>query len=99
MDDEQRERLLERVNSTTATVGASIPDEIQLGEETADLSAFIIETRKVPGVPPEAEETLAAAKRTLRVERRERRQRLQSEPLEFHAAETIADEIVGIDRR
>jgi len=98
MDDEQRRRLLERVNSESATVGASIPDELEVAGETVDLGEFIVETRKVPGVPSEARATLSAAKRTLRKERAERLRRLESAPLTLAEGETIAEELVGIDR-
>lgn len=98
MDDDQRDALLRRINRGSATVGAKVPETITVHGEELPLSEFIIETRKVDGVPPEAVETLDAAKRALREERTRRVDRLETEPLDSETAETIADEVVGIDR-
>jgi sorbitol-specific phosphotransferase system component IIBC len=98
MDDDEREALLRRINRGSATVGAQVPETITVHGEELPLAEFIIETRKVDGVPPEAVETLDTAKRALREERAERVDRLETEPLETETAETIADEVVGIDR-
>ena len=98
MDDAARERLLRRVNRQSATVGASLPETVTVGGEELPLAEFVIETRKVPGVPPEHRDPLASAKQTLRAERARRVGRLESEPLDLERAETLADEIIGIDR-
>ena len=98
MDDAAREKLLRRVNRQGATVGASLPETVSIGDEELPLAEFVIETRKVPGVPPEHRDLLADAKKTLRSERARRLERLESDPLERGEAETLADEIVGIDR-
>jgi hypothetical protein len=98
MDDEDRERLLERVNSKTATVGASLPDTITVEGEQLPLAEFVIETRELERIPPETSETLEAAKRTLRAERSRRVDRLESEEMSVETAEALADEIIGIDR-
>jgi hypothetical protein len=98
MDEEAREQLIERVNRKTATVGASTPETVTVGETSLELREFIIETRSVEQIPPDATETLTEAKRTLRRERRQRMERLESDPLDFDAAEQLADEIIGIDR-
>jgi hypothetical protein len=98
MDDAAREKLLRRVNRQGATVGASLPETVTVGDEELPLAEFVIETRKVPGVPPEHRELLANAKQTLRSERAGRLERLESDPLDRETAGTLADEIVGIDR-
>ena len=98
MDDAERADLLRRVNRQAATVGATIPETITIHGEELDLSAFLIETRKVDGISPERGDTLSAAKRAFRDERANRVDRLESAPLDREAAERIADEIVGIDR-
>lgn len=98
MDEAKREELLDRVTSDTATVGAEIPDTIQVHGRELDLGEFLVETRKVDRISSEAEETLEAAKQTLREERRRRMERLESDPLDVGAAERLADEIIGIDR-
>ena len=98
MDDAAREKLLDRVNRQSATIGASLPETVTVGDEELPLAEFVIETRKVPGVPPEHRDVLANAKQTLRSERASRLDRLESEPLDREEAETLADEIVGLDR-
>ncbi|MDS0261679.1 DUF5788 family protein [Haloarcula sp. S1CR25-12] len=98
MDDAAREKLLRRVNRQSATVGVSLPETVTVGGEELPLAEFVIETRTVPGVPPESRGLLASAKETLRTERAERLERLESAPLDREEAETLADEIIGIDR-
>ncbi|MFW6320681.1 MAG: DUF5788 family protein [Halohasta sp.] len=98
MDDDEREALLQRINRGGATIGATVPETITVHGEELPLAEFIIETRKVDGVPPAAAETLDVAKRVLREERAERVDRLETDSLDAETAETIADEVVGIDR-
>ncbi|MFC7131676.1 MULTISPECIES: DUF5788 family protein [Salinibaculum] len=98
MDEAQREELLARINSQGATIGAQIPDTITLAGDELHLSEFLIETRKVDRIPPEAEEKLTEAKRALREARARRVERLETESLALDTAEAIADEVVGIDR-
>jgi len=98
MDDAVREKLLARVSRQGATIGASLPETVTVGGEELSLAEFVIETRKVPGVPPEHRELLADAKKTLRNERTRRLERLESDPLDRETAETLADEIIGLDR-
>ena len=98
MDDGAREKLLRRVNRQGATIGVSLPETVTVGDETLPLAEFVIETRNVPGVPPESRDLLRDATATLRGERAQRLERLESEPLDRAEAEALADEIVGIDR-
>ncbi|WP_302081384.1 DUF5788 family protein [Salinibaculum rarum] len=98
MDEATREDLIERVNRKTATVGASTPETLTVDGKELALREFIIETRSVDRIPPDAEETLTKAKRTLRRERGTRMDRLESDPLDVETAERLADEIIGIDR-
>ena len=98
MDEDQREKLLARINSQGATIGARIPDTITVAGDELDLSEFLIETRKVDRIPPEAEQKLTEAKRTLREARARRVDRLETESLTLDTAEEVADEVIGIDR-
>jgi hypothetical protein len=98
MDEHERQRLLDRVNSHSATVGATIPETVTIHGDELPLSEFLIETRAVDRVPPEAEETLAEAKRVLREERARRIERLETETLTLETAEEIAEEAIGIRR-
>mgnify|MGYP007025115664 FL=1 len=96
--DDVREALLDRVNSQSATIGASVPDEVDVHGESVDLSAFIVETRKVDAVPPALDRKVTAAQESLRTERERRIERLETEPIDRETAETLAEEVVGIDR-
>jgi hypothetical protein len=94
----EREALLDRVNSPSATVGATVPDEIDVDGTALDLSAFIVETRKVDTVPPALDRRVNAACESLRAERDRRVDRLETDALDRETAESLADEVVGIDR-
>lgn len=96
--DDVREALLDRVTSQSATVGASVPDEIEVDGTAVDLSAFIVESRKVDAVPPALDRKVTAARNALRGERERRLDRLETEPIDRETAETLAEEVIGIDR-
>ena len=96
--DAEREALLDCVNSPSATVGATVPDEIDVDGTALDLSAFIVETRNVDTVPPALDRRVSAARESLRAERERRVDRLETDPLDRETAEALADEVVGIDR-
>lgn len=98
MDEETRQELLDRVNSQSATVGARLPETITVGGNELHLPEFLIETRKVEGVPPDARETVNEALVSLRNERKQLIERLKTEDLDVEAAEELAETIVGIDR-
>ena len=114
MDESLREELLDRVNSRTATIGASVPDTVSIDGTAVDLSEFIVETRAIETVPPEVDRKVSSVKAVLRAERERRMDRLKGTesvdagaddaandadaPLDRETAETLADEIVGIDR-
>ena len=70
--DDVRETLLDRVTSQSATVGASVPDEIEVDGTALDLSAFIVESRKVDAVPPALDRKVTAARESLETERERR---------------------------
>jgi hypothetical protein len=98
VDDDVRESLLDRVNSPSATVGASVPDEIEVHGEPVDLSAFIVETRAVETVPPALDRKVSAARDALAAERARRVERLEREPIDRETAERLAEEVIGVDR-
>ncbi|APW97109.1 hypothetical protein CHINAEXTREME_04700 [Halobiforma lacisalsi AJ5] len=98
MDESERQELLEDVNRQSATVGRSIPDTLTVGDEELPLEEFLIETRKVDGIPDDLKPLVRDTQRKLSQERERLVERLESEPLEREAAEEIADTIVGIDR-
>ncbi|WP_128904531.1 DUF5788 family protein [Halorubrum amylolyticum] len=108
MDESEREAVLDRVTSRSATVGASVPDTVTIDGAAVDLSEFIVETRAIETVPPEVDRKVSSVKATLRAERERRIDRLRGDPrdaddgsdapIDRGTAEALADEIVGIDR-
>lgn len=98
MEEYQRKQLLERVGREGATVGASIPDEIDLDGEAFPLRDFVFEIQRLDAVPADRREEVASAKRNLRRARTERVRRLEEDALDYETGERLADEVVGIDR-
>lgn len=99
IDDATRAALLERVNRQSATIGAKTPETITIEGTEIDLHEFLIETRNLPEIPPGTKDLVSTAKRRLKTERTERVERLKTEEsLSEAAAETLAEEIIGLDR-
>lgn len=98
MHEYERKQLLERVGREAATVGATIPDTIEIDGEPLDLSAFVFETRRQETVPPDQRERVEAVKTKLRRERNRRVERLETDALNYDEGEDLAESIVGIDR-
>lgn len=98
MDQEDRDKLLERINRQGATVGSRIPETITVGDSALPLREFVIETRKLEAIPEDASELVRKTMTKLTDRREELERRLKTDPLEREQAERIAAEIVGIDR-
>lgn len=94
----ERKQLLERVEREGATVGHTIPEELTLQGESLRLREFVFETKRIEHVEPSDRERVEEVVKLLRYERRERRQRLEDEPMPREEGERLADEILGIDR-
>ena len=94
----ERKQLLERIGRDGATVGASVPETIDLQDEPFDLASFVFETKRLEEVPPEHRERVEAVKKRLRKARSERKRRLEHDDIDRAAGEDLVDEIVGIDR-
>jgi hypothetical protein len=94
----ERKQLLERVNREGATVGASIPDEIEVQGETVDLREFVFEIKRRDTVPPGERERVETAKRNLRRERLQRVQRIEDGDVTREEGEALVESVVGIDR-
>jgi preprotein translocase subunit SecD len=102
----ERKQLLDRVDREAATVGADIPDRIDLyaheadrETEPLDLRAFVFEVRKLDRVPPDRREEAEELKKRLRRERLQRRQLLEAEKaITREEGDRIVEEIVGLDR-
>ena len=94
----ERRQLLERIQREGATVGTSIPETIEVAGEPLALAEFVFEVKKMDTVPQEKREEVAEAKTLLRRERLRRKQQLEEADITLEEGETIASEIVGIDR-
>ena len=94
----ERKQLLERVERQGATIGASIPDEITIQESSVALRDFVFEIRRRETYPKAERERIRQAKRNLRRARRMRLHTLQEGSISRKQGETLADEIIGIDR-
>jgi transposase len=95
----ERKQLLERVERAGATVGEDIPETITVQAEPLDLQSFVFEVKRLESVPPGERERVEEAKRNLRRERLERKQRLEDDPdLTVAEGEELVAAIIGLDR-
>jgi hypothetical protein len=93
-----RKQLLERIDREGATVGADIPERITVQGEEVELEAFVFEVKRRETVPESEHERVERAKKNLRRERLQRKQRLEDESMSYEEGERLANSIVGIDR-
>ncbi len=98
MREYQRKQLLERVNKEGATIGADIPDRIEIQGEEVNLQEFVFEIKRRETVPAGERERVERAKRNLRRERLERVQAIENDEVDFETGQELADSVVGIDR-
>jgi len=94
----ERKQLLERIQREGATVGASIPDEISIQGEEIDLQQFVFEIRRRDTIPAGERERVDRAKKNLRRERLQRKQRIEDEEITLAEGKHLAQSIIGIDR-
>ncbi|WP_263019373.1 DUF5788 family protein [Natronobiforma cellulositropha] len=94
----ERKVLLERVGREGATVGADIPDRIEVQGEAIDLRTFVFEIKRRETVPAGERERVEQAKKNLRRERRERIERIEAGDITREEGEELASSVIGIDR-
>lgn len=94
----QRKQLLERIGRDGATIGGQIPEEITVQGDTVELREFVFEIRRLDTVPPGDRERVEQAKKNLRRERLQRRQRIEQGDISFEEGQELAEAIIGIDR-
>lgn len=94
MKPSRRDRLLERIDRDGATVGASIPETLTVGDETVQLGAFVHDAAAGSVDPERVREVI----RGLRAERNRRRSRIESGEPSRADGEQLVDSILGIDR-
>lgn len=98
MKEFERKQLLERVNREGATIGVDIPDRIDVQGEEVELRDFVFEIKRRERVPDGEKERVDRAKKNLRRERLQRRQRIESGEISSEEGERLAESIVGIER-
>ena len=98
MKEYQRKQLLERVNREGATIGAQIPDEIEIQGETLDLQTFVFEIKRRETIPPGERDRVEQAKRNLRRERIERVEQIEENRVSYEEGGDIVESVIGIDR-
>ncbi|MFW6449347.1 MAG: DUF5788 family protein [Halobacteriota archaeon] len=97
MRDYERAILLERIERDGATVGAEIPEAVEIDGRTVALRRRVVELSG--GQPsPEDERQAAALVKALRGRRRELVQRIEEPSTTREAGEAIAETVAGIDR-
>jgi hypothetical protein len=98
MKEYEREILLERIGRDGATVGADIPERIDVQGESIDLQEFVFEIKRRETVPSGERDRVERAKKNLRRERLERKQLIEDREVDFEEGEEVAGAIIGIDR-
>lgn len=98
MQEYERKQLLERIGRESATLGVDIPEHINVQGEEVELQSFVFEIKRLDSVPPGERDRVEQAKRNLRRERLERKERIEEGEISFEAGEELADAIIGIDR-
>ncbi len=98
MQEFERKQLLERIERDGATVGADIPEEIDVQGEEIALQEFVFEIRRRETVPSGERDRVERAKRNLRRERLQRKQRVEDGDVSYEEGQELARAVVGIDR-
>ena len=98
MKEYERKGLLERIDREASTVGADIPESIEIQGESIDLRSFVFEIERRDSVPAGERDRVDRAKRNLRRERIERVGRIEDNEVSRERGEELAASIIGIDR-
>jgi hypothetical protein len=94
----ERKQLLERIDREGSTLGAEIPERIEIQNEEVRLREFVFEIKRRETVPAGERDRVERAKRNLRRERLERKEPIEAGEVSFEEGEELAEAIVGIDR-
>ncbi|MFB6300571.1 MAG: DUF5788 family protein [Halobacteriales archaeon] len=98
MKEYERKGLLERIDREGATIGAEIPDRVTIQGEEIDLRDFVFEIKRRETIPAGERKRVDQAKKNLRRERLQRKQRLEEADISYEEGERLVDVIIGIDR-
>jgi hypothetical protein len=94
----ERKQLLERIDRESSTLGVEIPERIEIQGEEIQLREFVFEIKRRETVPAGERDRVEQAKRNLRRERLERKDRIEDGAVSFETGEQLAEAIIGIDR-
>ncbi|WP_122089724.1 DUF5788 family protein [Halalkalicoccus subterraneus] len=98
MQEYERKQLLERIGKEGSTIGAQIPEAIDIQGERVELRDFVFEIKRRETVPEGERERVEQAKRNLRKERLERLELIEEGEIPREEGERLAESIIGIDR-
>lgn len=98
MKEYRRKQLLERIGRDGATVGAQIPEEIEIQGETLALKEFVFEIKRHETVPAADRDRVEQAKRNLRRERIDRVEQIEQNQVSYEEGTDLVSAIIGIDR-
>ncbi|WP_299235953.1 DUF5788 family protein [Natronomonas sp.] len=98
MQEYERKQLLERIDRESSTLGVEIPERIEIQGEEVQLREFVFEIKRRETVPAGERDRVERAKRNLRRERLERKERIEDGEMPFETGERLAEAIIGIDR-
>ncbi|WP_439025582.1 DUF5788 family protein [Haloarchaeobius sp. DT45] len=100
MKEYEMKQLLAKVDREGATIGANIPDRIEVQGTELDLREFVFEIKRRDTIPSGERERVDEAKKNLRRERLQRRQRIEEDwgSLSREEGEELVNAIIGIDR-
>jgi hypothetical protein len=51
MNEQERQRLLDRIRRPSGTIGKKMPDELTILGTTVDLNAFVFECKRLDTIP------------------------------------------------
>jgi hypothetical protein len=94
----ERKQLLERIGREGSTLGVDIPERIEIQGEEVQLREFVFEIKRRETIPAGERDRVEQAKRNLRRERIERKERIEEGTIDFETGECLASAIIGIDR-
>jgi hypothetical protein len=99
MDEADRERLLAKISSRSATIGHQLPERVTVQGTEMNLREFVYETESLEHLPPGERERIESVRQQLHEERNACKRRLETdETLSREEGEALAQKIIGLDR-
>lgn len=99
MDEADREELLEKISSKSATVGHRLPERVTVQGTEMNLKEFVFETESLDTLPPGERERIESVRRQIHEERDACKRRLETdESLTREEGDELVRKIIGLDR-